>query len=245
MSVRRAAWALGTMVAFDLETTGVDVETDRIVTATLTRVGPGQEKVVRNWLVNPGVDIPEGAAKVHGITTEVARAQGMPPAEAVGEMLEELGRAFADQLPVVIYNAPFDLTLLDREGRRHVDSHLSFAFGVVDPLVLDKVITPRVRGKGGRKLINTCARYGITLTEEEAHTSEGDTLAAVRLAWKMAASGQVAPHSLARLGELQREWHAEQQAGFAGWLRREGKAADAERVAAEAGQWPMREFVAA
>ena len=60
---------------FDLETTGVDVTTDRIVTAHVGLLGPdGVALRSQSWLADPGVEIPEGATAVHGITTAHARA---------------------------------------------------------------------------------------------------------------------------------------------------------------------------
>lgn len=59
------------LVFFDLETTGPDKETDRIVQfAALKMLPDGTE---RRWetLINPGCPIPAAATKVHGITDEM------------------------------------------------------------------------------------------------------------------------------------------------------------------------------
>lgn len=59
---------------FDLETTGIDVETARIVTAHVGAIDANGSVIERSdWLVNPGVVIPPQATAVHGITTERAR----------------------------------------------------------------------------------------------------------------------------------------------------------------------------
>lgn len=52
-------WMNGLRATFDLETTGVDVTTARIVTASLILLDP-QGNVVRRgeWLADPGVEIP-------------------------------------------------------------------------------------------------------------------------------------------------------------------------------------------
>lgn len=80
------AWHQGRLVAFDVESTGVNPEHDRIVTAAVSVVGAGQPSVHRAWLLDPGVEIPAEATAVHGITTERARAEGRPAAEAIEEM---------------------------------------------------------------------------------------------------------------------------------------------------------------
>ena len=239
-----APWLSGLLHGFDLETTGTDVETDRIVTGTWITVSAKGLESSTSWLADPGVEIPEGAAKVHGITTEHARAHGDDPAEVVAAMWDRLTAAWSSGEPVVIYNAPFDLTMTDRELRRHLPKAWADGLGevgpVIDPLVIDKRLEKFVRGKGGRRLINTCRRYGIVLTDEDAHTSDGDTLAACRLAWKMGARAPVSGLSLAELQEAQRDWHRAQTADYARYLSRQGKAEDAARVAAEAGHWPLR-----
>lgn len=55
----------------DLETTGVDIETDRIVEMAFVKVDVSTgERVVKSRLINPGVPIPDSAAAIHGITDE-------------------------------------------------------------------------------------------------------------------------------------------------------------------------------
>ncbi|WP_296636409.1 3'-5' exonuclease [Polaribacter sp.] len=58
------------IVFFDLETTGVNIATDRIVEISILKVFPNGNKESKTWLVNPEVEIPQGAADVHGITNE-------------------------------------------------------------------------------------------------------------------------------------------------------------------------------
>jgi DNA polymerase-3 subunit epsilon len=112
----------------------------------------------RAWLVDPGVEIPEGATEVHGITTERVRAEGLPTDAAIGEILTALDQALGTSRPLVIFNARYDLTVLDREARRqHYDVEeggpvSSLALGcrrVVDPLVLDGGFTATGRGRAG------------------------------------------------------------------------------------------------
>ena len=83
------SWHSGLIYAYDCETTGIDVETDRIVTATLVKID-GSEVESREWLINPGVEIPDEATAVHGVTTLHARACGDDPAVACAQILTEL-----------------------------------------------------------------------------------------------------------------------------------------------------------
>ena len=58
------------IVFFDLETTGVNIGTDRIVEISVLKVFPNGNKESKTWLVNPEIEIPQGAIDVHGITNE-------------------------------------------------------------------------------------------------------------------------------------------------------------------------------
>ncbi|WP_088323197.1 3'-5' exonuclease [Polaribacter tangerinus] len=58
------------IVFFDLETTGVNIATDRIVEISILKVFPNGNKESKTWLVNPGVTIPAESTAVHGITNE-------------------------------------------------------------------------------------------------------------------------------------------------------------------------------
>ena len=109
-----------TLGVFDLETTGIDVETSRIVSAHVGVLNAAGDLVEEwNWLANPGVEIPAGASDVHGITTERARAEGRPAAEVIAEIIEVLTSLFNRGLAVTIYNAPYDLSLLHNEALRY------------------------------------------------------------------------------------------------------------------------------
>ena len=58
------------IVFFDLETTGVNIATDRIVEISILKIYPNGNKESKTWLVNPVIEIPEEASKIHGITNE-------------------------------------------------------------------------------------------------------------------------------------------------------------------------------
>src|SRR5210317_2256870 len=58
------------IVFFDLETTGVNIATDRIVEISILKVFPNGNKESKTWLVNPEIEIPKEASDIHGITNE-------------------------------------------------------------------------------------------------------------------------------------------------------------------------------
>jgi len=54
-------------VFFDLETTGINVTTDRIVEIALLKVFPDGHEETRHYLINPTIPIPANVSKIHGI----------------------------------------------------------------------------------------------------------------------------------------------------------------------------------
>jgi DNA polymerase-3 subunit epsilon len=232
------AWFEGRMAGFDLETTGVDVEADRIVTACVVQCGGGNPTQSFNWLADPGVEIPEGAAKVHGITTERARAEGRPTPEVVEQLVAALAESVLAGLPVVAMNASFDLTILDREARRHGVQPLVDIVGdgllVVDPRVLDKKIDPYRRG--GRKLEDLCRTYDVAL--DGAHTADADAIAACRVAWRIGTKEpRIGKAPLSVLHTWQVSWARQQAESLREYFARTpGKESWAEGVRTE---WPF------
>jgi len=56
------------IVFFDLETTGLKTEKDRIIEIAVVRVSPFEEQISYNRRLNPGIPIPAEATAIHGIT---------------------------------------------------------------------------------------------------------------------------------------------------------------------------------
>lgn len=207
----------GRLAVFDLETTGIDVETARIVSACVAVLEADGSVIDRwDWLADPGIEIPEGASAVHGITTERARALGRPASEVVGEITQTLRVLLGLGIPLVVYNAPYDLTLLARECSRHARTPLTAPSPVIDPLVLDKAVD-RYR-KGKRTLEVTAELYGVAL--DDAHDAGSDAIAAGRVAQSLArAYPEELDISPADLHGRQEVWFAEQAASFADYIR--------------------------
>ncbi|WP_212911185.1 3'-5' exonuclease [Streptomyces sp. TS71-3] len=231
-------WYEGPLAAFDTETTGVDVETDRIVSAAVVvQDAPGAKPRVVRWLVNPGVPVPEGATAVHGLTQSHLESEGRWPAPVMEEIGREVAGHNAAGRPLVVMNAPFDLTLLDRELRRHRASSLAAYLAgaplcVLDPRVLDKHLD-RYR-KGRRTLTDLCAHYGVELSD--AHDAAADAIAAMDV---VRAVGQRFAARLERLTPpelhtLQATWHAAQARGLQAWFAHNGSPEAVDP------SWPLR-----
>ena len=103
------------LVIFDLETTGVNLLTDRIVEISIIKVSPGHEEnpEIKTRRVNPEMPIPAEATAVHHITDEdVAEAP----------TFRQIAKALADFMrgcDIAGFNSNrFDVPMLDEEFHR-------------------------------------------------------------------------------------------------------------------------------
>ena len=167
---------------FDCETTGVQPETDEIVSFALVLLdSDGVETKRVDALVRPSVPIPTEASAVHGIyDADVADAPAF--AELAGNLRELLGdRVF------VAHNASFDLALLqhsfERAGAAYEPASVACtldAFRILEPLA------------ESHRLEELCKRHGIEL--RDAHHALDDALATAALVRVLLAQG-FAPES--------------------------------------------------
>lgn len=225
------SWHLGRLAGFDLETTGPDPLTARIVTACVVQCGANQPVQSATWLTDvDGEEIPDEAASIHGISTDRARTEGRPLAEAVAEITAALTQVIASGIPIVAMNARYDITVLDREARRFGIDPLPAGFPVVDPYVLDKHCD-RYR-KGSRKLTALCEHYQVPIGD--AHTADADAIAACRVAWRQGTRyRELAGLPLDNLHTAQVGWAAEQAASLQEYFRKKDPQAVVE------GAWPL------
>lgn len=214
-------WFEGPITGFDLETTAPIPERARIVTAAIiTRGLADGEKRDRTWLVAVDEEIPAEATAIHGVTTERARAEGVPLASA----LLEIGSVLMDAWklgPVVAFNASYDFTVLAAEMERCGLARLPFG-PVVDPLVIDRQLDKW--RKGSRKLVDMAAHYGAQA--ETAHEAAGDALMAMRLAYILGKRfAYVGALPLLDLHTRQVQWAREQRESLQAYKRRSDAAA--------------------
>ncbi|WP_405611216.1 3'-5' exonuclease [Streptomyces sp. NBC_01508] len=223
-------WHLGRMCGFDIESTGPDPLTARIVTACIVQCGGDQPVVSATWLSDvDGQPIPDEAAAIHGITTERAQKEGAPLREVVGELLAGLTQVIVSGVPVVAMNARYDLTLLDREAERYGLDPLP-AGPVIDPFVIDKHADKYRRGS--RKLTALCEHYAVPIGD--AHQADADAIAACRVAWRQGTRyAPLAAMGLEQLHRAQVEWAAEQAASLQEYFRKKDPSAVVE------GAWPL------
>lgn len=193
----------GPLAAFDVETSGVDVESDRIVTACVAQLIPDQPTWHVNtltWLINPQIDIPAEATAIHGITTFQAKEHGQDAKEGIEQIVEAVTRQLQARIPVIGCNISFDLTMLDRECRRHDLPTLTERLGrtpspIIDVYVIDKFLDPY--RKGSRRLTELCSWYNVVIAG--AHDAAFDALAATRVAFRIAQRTQLDHVALLRM----------------------------------------------
>jgi len=224
---------LGRVGVFDLETTGVDVTADRIVTAHVGVLdAQGRAIAGRSWIADPGVVIPDGAAAVHGVTTEHARRHGRDTREVVVEITESLRTLFEQSIPVVAYNASYDFSLLAHECTRNGVVPLTRPGPIIDPLVIDKAVD-RYR-KGKRTLEVVAGHYGVPL--DGAHEASADAIAAGRVAQAIARRFPLAS-SAPELHTQQIGWARTQAESLTEYFIRIGRIDPADALD---GRWPVR-----
>lgn len=222
------SWQEAPLVAVDLETTGTDPLNDRIVTACVALIVRASADV-QTWVLDPEIEVPAGAAKVHGYTTERVRAEGRPYATGYAQIRSALIAAWEAGYTVVAYNAAFDLTMLNAEGVRLGYEPLEPGL-VLDPMLLDRVVSP---GRPGRHtLAGACEFYRVELGV--AHTADADALAAARLAWKMSRYPEVALLDEDALMGVQRRHYRQRQEQYMARALAEG------RQPRLSGEWPVQ-----
>ena len=200
------------LVVADLESTGTNVAEARVVTAFLGLWDSEEDRFVQylDFLVNPGVDIPEEASAIHGITTEQA-SRGMDPVEFL-ELFHYVAHDWAEY-PHVLYNAPYDLSVLNAELVRY--GYTAFDWTkrqIVDSLVLERHFNKYKKGK--KRLMDVAEQRGITLDESRLHSADYDAEVTARVAVQ-----QIAEWGLPT-NEEQAEWHREWAVDFQAYLRR-------------------------
>ena len=104
---------MSTMIIFDVETTGVDVNTDRVIELAAIKANPltGSERLVMRF--NPGRPVPDEAIAVHGITNEALLGEPDFASSAV-----EILRFMSGADIYAGYNVNFDLAMLAAEFAR-------------------------------------------------------------------------------------------------------------------------------
>jgi DNA polymerase-3 subunit epsilon len=166
------------ILAFDLETTGLNPESDRIVEFCFIEMDDDMNEVSR-WTqrINPGVPIPAETTVIHGIS-DADVAEEPPIKEFVGKI-----QALMANHTLMAYNHGFDMNTMHYELVRNGGAGLDMSHPVIDPLVIFRTHKPH-------SLAGAVKHY-MDEDLENAHSAEADTQAMVNVF-----KAQMASHGL-------------------------------------------------
>lgn len=254
-----AHWTELPCLALDTETTSKYPFEARIVEiGTVLVHADGSTSDQWRQLVDPGCEIPDEAAAIHGISTEQARDEGCDPAWALMQLAERVIDHVRDheaQAGIVIFNAPYDLPLIIAECGRNGIDWPCFA-GILDPLTIDRVCDywrrdaihhrpvahtheggfeqARAHRNGNRKLIRLADLYGVELGDA-AHGAVADATASGQILWKQVERfPKLADNTLASLWVKQVLGAEKERDKLQDWVRRER-----DPLAEVSGGWPL------
>lgn len=112
---------------FDLETTGINTATDRIVEIAIVKVMPDGTQQKKRFLLNPQMPIPKASSDIHGITDEMVK-DAPTFKQAANEILQflhncDLGGYNSNKFDIPVLIEEFlraDINF-DMEGRKMID----------------------------------------------------------------------------------------------------------------------------
>lgn len=150
---------------FDLETTGVNISTDRIIEICIVRVSPPNETVeVKTFRVNPGMPIPDQSSAIHGIYDKDVADK--PPFADIALQVSQ----FMKDCDLGGFNSiRFDIPLLIEEFfRAGIEFDISKR-KLIDSQRIFHLMEPRTLG--------AAYKFYCNKELENAHSAEADTLA--------------------------------------------------------------------
>jgi len=152
------------IVFIDLETTGINVSSDRIVEISALKIHPNGKEQWLNTRVNPEMPIPEKATEIHGISDK--DVAGSPTFKEIAKNIA----VFLEGCDLAGYNAiKFDIPVLAEEFLR---VNLDFNFRkrrYVDPQVIFY--------KKEQRTLAAAYQFYCKKTLENAHSAQADTSA--------------------------------------------------------------------
>lgn len=149
---------------FDLETTGINVSTDRIVEISIYKIMPNGDKEIKTKKINPTIPIPIESSAVHGITDA-----DVVDAPTFAEVAKDLAK-FIEGCDLAGYNSnKFDVPLLAEEFlRADVDFDISKR-NLVD--------VQNIFHKMEQRTLSAAYHFYCKKDLTNAHSAEADTIA--------------------------------------------------------------------
>jgi DNA polymerase III subunit epsilon len=195
------------IIFFDLESTGVDLKTDRIIELSAVKYTKNQSKISLHKRFDPKIPISKGASDIHGITNEMLEG-----CNTFTDSVEELYNFFIG-CDLGGYNCLlFDIPLLYEEFARAGKNINFFNINIIDSYnLLNKYET--------RKLSDVYKRFfGEEL--EDAHSAEADIEATIKVFEKQVEVYGLEDKSIKEISDIIRSTsNNERILDFSGWFR--------------------------
>jgi DNA polymerase-3 subunit epsilon len=152
-------------IAFiDLETTGINISTDKIVEIAIVKISPDGTQLVKRKLINPQIPIPEAASNIHGITNEMVK-----DAPTFKQAANEI-KQFIDNCDLGGYNSNrFDIPLLIEEFLR-----AGLEFSVEGKKFVD---VQKIFHLMEQRTLSAAYKFYCSKQLEGAHSAEADATA--------------------------------------------------------------------
>lgn len=149
---------------FDLETTGTNVATDRIVEISILKVFPNGNRESKTWLVNPEMPIPKESESIHGISNE--KVAGEPTFKELSATIFEMIKG----CDLAGYNSNrFDIPLLAEEMLR-----VGIDFDMKNMMAID---VQTIFHKMEQRTLGAAYKFFCGKELLDAHSAEADTMA--------------------------------------------------------------------
>ena len=101
------------LAVIDLETTGINLGSDRIIEIAIVKIMPDGKKIIKRKLINPEMPVPAQATEIHGITDAMLK-----DALTFKQVANEL-KQFIENCDLAGYNSNrFDIPMLAEEFLR-------------------------------------------------------------------------------------------------------------------------------
>lgn len=152
------------LVFFDLETTGININSDRIVEICYLKVHPNGNEETKTMRINPEMHIPEQASEVHGIYDE-----DVADCPTFKEVAKQIARDIEGCDLAGFNSNRFDVPLLAEEFlRAGVDIDMSHRKFIDVQVIYHKL---------EQRTLSAAYKFYCDKNLEDAHTAEADTRA--------------------------------------------------------------------
>jgi DNA polymerase-3 subunit epsilon len=152
------------LAVIDLETTGVNLGTDRIVEIAIVKIMPDGKKIIKRKLINPEMAIPAVTSAIHGITDEMVK--DAPTFKQVANELKQ----FIENCDMAGYNSNrFDIPLLVEEFLR-----IGMDFDCKDRRFVD---AQKIFHLMEQRTLGAAYKFYCEKNLTEAHSAEADATA--------------------------------------------------------------------